>query len=62
MRVCVFYCNLSAHPFRQQRLGGVWEEDGVDMRGKVKGSRRQRSIWGRNKGVAQSIEAIRRGG
>lgn len=61
MSVCTFYCSLSAHPFRQQRLGGVKQEDGVDMREKVKGSRRRGSLWVRNKGVAQSIETIQRG-
>lgn len=34
---CTFYCSLSARPVRQQRLGGVKQEDGVDMRGKSEG-------------------------
>lgn len=53
-----FYCSLSAHPLRQRRLGGVTQEDGVGMREKVKGSKRRRSGWVRNKGVVQSIETI----
>lgn len=38
MSVCTFCCSLSEHPFREQRLGGVKQEDGGDMREKVKGS------------------------